>query len=327
MQLYDVDDVRYINDLPKFFNTHINPKTTLYVLHEKQTPQYLHEDSMASYWPGQKKPGHVNHSLLKPAMDRARVIKDEYEIALIRKANNISSVAHRDVARQLLRLQSERQIEAIIRATCTARGGRSQAYAIIAGAGINASTLHYDANDQPLEGKQLVVIDAGCEYNCYASDITRTLPLSGSFTKEGQAIHDIVQRMQDECIEAVKPGGKFVNLHIHAAKVAAEGLLKLGILKGELKDVEESGVASAFFPHGLGHHVGLDVHDVSGDKRLLSAERLVRLEGGKREMIMPSDLAHLRRVQRWATDPVVRMYSGDRQTLQAGMVVTVEPGM
>ena len=338
--LYDVDDVRYTNDLPRFLAAHLGPSATLFALHRSQTPRYLFADERSRLgdaaaaisdsddvlFPPERKPGAIDVVSLKPAMDRARVVKDEYEIALIRRANDISSAAHRHVARQLLRLSNEQDIEALLVASCTARGAHSQAYHIIAGAGANASTLHYDANDQPLAGKELVVIDAGCEYNLYASDITRTLPVSGSYSAEGAAIYAIVERMQEECIAGVTPGRRFRELHVHAGLVAARGLHAIGLLKGDLAEVEASGVAGAFFPHGLGHHVGLEVHDVSGDQRLMSSFGgvVARLEGGKREMVTPAELAEMTRQERIAAtaeEPV------KHQHLQPGMIVTVEPGM
>ncbi|KAK7213428.1 hypothetical protein V2G26_020606 [Clonostachys chloroleuca] len=327
LQLYDVDDVRYTNDLSKFFDLALNPSTTLYILHRSQLPRDIFGQSDGRTVSCRGQPGRIDYSSLQSAMDRARVIKDDYEIALIQKANDISSIAHREVARQLLQLRNEQDIEAIFVATCVANGAHSQAYKIIAGAGVNASTLHYDANNQPLDGKQVVVVDAGCEYKCYASDVTRTLPIPGVFSPESKAIYHIVERMQEECISAIKPGTKFSSLHLHAASVAAQGLLKLGILKGDLRKVEDSGVASAFFPHGLGHHVGLEVHDVSGDLRLLSADKLTRLENGKREMITPPEFVDMRRSERRAATGNVNMYSDGRQVLRPGMIVTVEPGI
>ena len=164
--LFNVDEVRYRKELPRFFN--INPSTTLFILHKSQVPRVLPLEASGG------RPV-IDATSLKPAMDRARVVKDRYEIALIRKANAISSIAHRNVAKKLLSLKNEQQVEAIFWGACTARGAHSQAYHIIAGAGDNAATLHYFANDQPLEGKELIVIDAGCEYKAYASDVTRTL--------------------------------------------------------------------------------------------------------------------------------------------------------
>jgi Xaa-Pro dipeptidase len=186
-QLYDVDEVRYSSQLHKFFESRLSSPTVLYVLHEDQTPAVAKGTKVK-----------VNSWMLQPAMDRARCIKDEYEIAMIRRANDVSSAGHRKVAEMLLRLTNEREIEAIFQAVCTARGARSQAYSIIAGSGVNASTLHYDENNQPLEGKELVVLDAGCEWQCYASDVTRTLPIMGRFSTKGAAIYNLVQTMQEE---------------------------------------------------------------------------------------------------------------------------------
>lgn len=316
MQLYDVDDVRYSRELPKFLEVGLDQSSTLFLLNKQQMPRALHltQEPTAS---------HIDATSLKPAMDRARVIKDAHEIALIRRANAISSTAHREIARHLLRLRNEQDVEAIFLAACTARGAHSQAYAIIAGAGANASTLHYDANDQPLHGRDLIVVDAGCEFRCYASDVTRTLPISGAFTHESGQVHAIVERMQDACIAAIKPGVKFFELHLLAASIAVDGLLELGILKGDREAVTNSHVVSAFFPHGLGHHVGLEVHDVSGDERLLYADNAQRLEAGKREIVTPLELAQLSN----------RRGEGEfgacdnRQALEPGMIVTVEPGM
>lgn len=121
----------------------------------------------------------------------------------------LQSAAHRAVLARLRKLTNEREIEAIFRGYCIAQGAKRQAYPVIAAAGTAASTLHYIDNDQPLAGRQLVVLDAGAEWNCYASDITRTFPVSGRFSPEAAAIYNIVQRMQNECIQRVRPGVVF----------------------------------------------------------------------------------------------------------------------
>src|SRR4051812_25019046 len=102
---------------------------------------------------------------------------------------------------RIRKLGNEREVDAIFRGFCTAQGAPHQAYAVIAGSGSNAATLHYDANNEPFAGRQVICVDAGVEWNCYASDITRTFPLSGTFTPEAAAIHSIVMRMQNECIQ------------------------------------------------------------------------------------------------------------------------------
>ncbi|GAO18222.1 hypothetical protein UVI_02022880 [Ustilaginoidea virens] len=286
LRRYDVDQVRYTTQLSKFLKAYAaSPKSspTVYILHPDQAPDLGNGGDMTK-----SHMLHLDHALLKPAMDRSRLIKTDHEVALIRRANDISSAAHRRVAENMLRLSNERQIEAIIQAVCIANGARSQAYPIIAGSGRNASTLHYTANNAPLEGKQSVVIDAGCEWECYASDITRTLPLSGSFTPRAGAIHAIVQRMQDECIREVRPGKLWREIHLLAASIGLDGLLNLGILKGHRDEIARAGTVAAFFPHGLGHHVGLDVHDVSSTLPLAVAQAGLQLDYGKRTMVTPA---------------------------------------
>ncbi|KAJ0160386.1 putative Xaa-Pro aminopeptidase [Colletotrichum tanaceti] len=318
----DVDDVRYTAQLDKFLYRHLAPGSTLYVLHADQAP--LHGDFFRS-----AADVRIDVASLQPAMDQARVVKTDYEVAMIRKATAVSAAAHRRVAEKLLRLENESEIEALFQARCTTAGAREQAYAIIAGSGRNASTLHYDANDEPLQGRELVVFDAGCEWHCYASDITRTLPISGAFSPEARAVYDVVARMQDECISSIRPGTLFFDLHVHASRVAQQGLLALGVLKGDPAEVWDAGTVAAFFPHGLGHHVGLEVHDVSGRERLLLLNSVVAGgQGGrvgKREVVTPEMLVAMDKAAA-ASAAAAPPYRG-RQYLRKNMVVTVEPGI
>jgi Xaa-Pro dipeptidase len=224
----------------------------IYVLHEYQAPISRNIPNSRDDPSIHVKP-RVDFTLLKPAMNASRVIKSPYEIAQIRKANAITALAHTAVLRSLLTLTNEAEIEAIFTATCIASQAKSQAYGIIAGSGRNASTLHYIANNEPLKGRQLVCLDAGCEWGNYASDVTRTFPINGKWTKEGRAIYRVVERMQEECIRMVKPGEDYRRIQLHAHRVLVEELLKLGILcGGGLEEVLKSGVSTAFLPHGLG---------------------------------------------------------------------------
>ncbi|KAK7446236.1 metallopeptidase family M24 [Colletotrichum acutatum] len=324
----DVDDVRYTTQLNKFLYRHLTPGSTLYVLHADQIPPLLHGDLLQT-----AAEVRVDTTSLQPAADQARVVKTEYEVAMIRKAAAVSAAAHRKVAERLLKLGNESEIEAIFQAWCTTEGAREQSYAIIAGSGKNASTLHYDANDEPLEGREVVVFDAGCEWHCYASDITRTLPISGRFSTESRAVYDVVARMQDECIARIRPGTLFFDLHVHASRVAQEGLLKLGVLRGDPAEVWDAGTVAAFFPHGLGHHVGLEVHDVSGRERLLLLNKGTGGRVGKREVITPEMMSAMAQAGvgagvggAAAAASVPPPYRG-RQYLRKNMIVTVEPGI
>lgn len=195
-----VDHVTRIKYLPRFILDYYNDEEgQIYLLHPAQ------KDDILSF---EDKRRFDTVKLLR-AMDDARSIKSSYEIGQIKKANAVSASAHKAVLCSLRHLDNEADIEAIFAATCISQQAKKQAYEIIAGAGVNASTLHYGANDAPLAGKQLVCLDAGCEWQCYSSDITRTFPISGTWSPEAKAIHDLVTKMQDECIEMVKPGADY----------------------------------------------------------------------------------------------------------------------
>ena len=200
--------------------------------------------------------------------------------------------------------------------------------------GTNAAVLHYTRNDDLLKGKGLVCMDAGCEWECYASDVTRTFPTGekGWATKETAEIYAIVEEMQERCIAQLKPGIAYMDLYVLAHRIATEGLLRLGIFK-EGTDVDlimENGFSRAFFPHGLGHHLGLEVHDVSGQP--ITG---LRLEERKNPV---SHIHNDNYIHSNAKDyPALCQATGDsdfwKQTLlytsllQEDMVLTVEPGI
>lgn len=238
----------------------------------------------------------ANMTLLKEAIDETRVVKDTYEVALMARASDISSAAHRAVLERVRTAANERELEAVFLAHCVAHGSREQAYSSIVASGRAAATLHYVHNDKPLAGKQNLLLDAGGEWDCYASDITRTFPINGRFTTESRAIYDIVLRMQLECIDMLRAGVLWEDVHLHAHAVAIDGLLSLGILRGDKADILRDRTSVAFLPHGLGHYLGMDTHDTGGHANYDDK------------------------------DPIFR-YLRVRGTLPAGSVVTVEPGI
>ncbi|KAH6849750.1 putative Xaa-Pro aminopeptidase [Chaetomium sp. MPI-CAGE-AT-0009] len=337
----DVDDVRYVDTLSKTLCPSLKSGETIYVLHADQVPKLDHLKVIIR----------VDAAHLKLAMDAARVIKTDYEIALIRRANAISSAAHKAVLHNIKRLTSEREVDSLFTGYCIAHGAPNQAYPVIAASGANASTLHYADNNQPFKNRQLLLLDAGAEYRCYASDVTRTIPLP-AFSPQAGAVYRLVERMQEECIARIRPGVRFRALHAHACAVAVAGLLRLGILRGVggggnssssgggggkgglEEEILARGTVAAFFPHGLGHHVGLEVHDVSGRERLLlgavGGGGRGRRVGMKREGLTPTMAAALcedakRSAAEWEAGAVV--VGGRGQKLDEGMVVTVEPGI
>ena len=245
--------------------------------------------------------------MLLSAIDACRIIKDSHEISLIRRANAVSDIAHRAVLKYICRFKNEAQIEGIFTDACISRKSK-QAYSIIAGSGENAGTLHYVKNDEPLKGRQLVCLDAGAEVECYASDVTRTFPISGSWpSQEAKDIYEIVQLMQESCISKLKPGVKMLDLHILAHQIAIDGLLKLGIFhNASSEELYEAGTSKGFYPHGLGHHLGLDVHDV------LNLPVLKYVEEECPVLDATTSLSPC---------------TSDQPELEEGMVVTIEPGI
>ncbi|KAL9097882.1 MAG: hypothetical protein Q9165_000208 [Trypethelium subeluteriae] len=259
LERYDIDNAHYASDLSKDVKKWIrkHPIGKIYILHPSQT---IHlggsEDDEDDQFDDKK---------LQRAIDLARMIKDPHEIDMIKKANDISAKAHRQILREISSLSNEREVEAIFRRECMFEGAKHQAYKVIAASGKNAATLHYVQNDEPLKGRQLMCLDAGCEWNCYASDVTRTFPLSPQWpSREAENIYNLVLKMQESCISKLKPGTRFLELNTHAHVLAIEGLLELGILhNGSPVEIMMAGTSTAFLPHGLGHHIGLEVHDVS----------------------------------------------------------------
>lgn len=235
--------------------------------------------------------------ILKEAVDEARAIKDAYEVALIKAANKITEHAHHASMAAIKTATNEREIEAVFTQTCIAEGAPTQAYTGIFGAGRAGSTLHYIKNNQPLAGKLNMLLDAGSEQDNYASDVTRTFPINGKFSKESREIYDIVLKMQKDTLAVCKEGKSWDEVHVLAHRVAVEGLLAIGILKnGSVDEILESRTSCAFLPHGLGHYLGMDTHDAGGHPNYEDPDKM---------------FCYLRK----------------RGPLPAGAVITVEPGV
>ncbi|WP_456373473.1 aminopeptidase P N-terminal domain-containing protein [Thiolapillus sp.] len=196
-----------------------------------------------------------------------RLYKSRSEIALMRKAARISSAAHKRIMRDCKAGIPEYQLEADFVHECTRRGARQQAYSPIVGSGNNATVLHYVDNDSKLQAGDLVLVDAGCELEMYASDITRTFPVSGKFSEPQAQIYQLVLDAQLAAIKQVKPGNPYNAPHKAAVRTLTRGLLKLGLLKGNLNQLIKNEKYKKFFMHGTGHWLGMDVHDV-GDYKI-----------------------------------------------------------
>ena len=266
---YDVDAVLTTSDLASHLGS-LSPAKLLH-LDNQGVPV---EASSGAHPPA---PTPEDQQALREALETSRITKTPYEIALLRHANEITTAAHTALLRSLKHTQNERELEAVFTERCIALGAPKQAYHGIFGSGTNAATLHYVHNDKDLEGKLNVLVDAAAEYQCYCADVTRTMPLSGKFTRESRAIYEIVERMQEECLGMLKAGVQWEDVHERAHEVAIEGLLQLGILKGgSVDEIFEAGTSVAFFPHGLGHYLGMDVHDVGGKPDYADKDKMFR---------------------------------------------------
>lgn len=285
LELYDVDYVLPSNDLNPFLASAVAAPATVYAIPD-QVSKHV---TFLGF-------NEAEFGILKKAIEECRVIKDSYEIALLRKANEISTLAHNAVTKQAKSAYNERELEGTFIATCIANGCREQSYHSIVASGTSAATLHYVKNDQPLKNKLNILLDAGGEYNCYCADITRTFPINGEFSRESRDIYDIVLEMQESCFRMLKAGVLWEDVHVNAHKVAISGLKKLGVLKGDEEEILQKRISVAFFPHGLGHMLGMDTHDTGGNPDYEDKDTMFR-------------------------------YLRVRGNLRAGVVITVEPGI
>jgi Xaa-Pro aminopeptidase len=231
-------------------------------------------------------------------LDEMRLIKDDHELAIMRRAAAISAAAHCRAMRATRPGRREFEIEAELLHEFNAHGSRFPAYSSIVAGGRNACVLHYVENSAVLRDGDLLLIDAGCELEGYASDITRTFPVNGRFSGPQRTLYEIVLAAQRAAIDATTAGARFTEPHDAAVRVLAQGMIDCGLLAGTLDSVLESGAYKRFYMHRTGHWLGMDVHDC-GDYREPAGAR----NGGNDENGRAS------------------------RVLRPGMVLTVEPGI
>lgn len=195
-----------------------------------------------------------------------RLIKSDAEIELMKKAASISARAHNAAREYLEPGMNEAELAAFYEYEFKKNGGTGLAYECIVGGGENACILHYRENNQMLKSGDLVLIDAACEFEGYAADITRTYPVNGCFTEPQRQIYELVLKAQKNAIQMVKPGLVYEALQEQVARELTEGLINLGLLKGDLEQLISSKAYRQFYMHSSGHWLGLDVHDVGAYK-------------------------------------------------------------
>lgn len=283
---YNPDHLHYGNEILRVLNE-INPEK-VYCLNEVDAE--LIEDLDRDF--------EADIESLQDALTYCRVLKTEEELEYIREAARVNNLAHRAAMKAIKPGMYEYEVKAIFTKVQYENGLQLDAYNGIFAGGKNSAILHYVENDSQVQDGELFLLDAGHEYKGYASDYTRTYPVNGKFTDTQAGVYDAVLNALNSCIEMVEPGVKMEDLHLHAARTMMEGLLEMGLLKGSVDELMENDIFALFFPHGLGHFLGLDTHDVGGYPK--GVERIDR--------------------------PGIKFLRA-RRDLQPGMVITIEPGI
>ncbi|MET0086749.1 MAG: Xaa-Pro aminopeptidase [Sedimenticola sp.] len=214
-----------------------------------------------------------------------RLYKSRSELKAMRTAAKISAKAHKRVMKACRPGVMEWELEAEFMHECATGGARHQAYSPIVGGGANGCVLHYTDNGDKLNDGDLLLIDAGCEYDYYASDITRTYPVNGKFSEPQRLLYELVLKAQLAAIAKVRPGSHWDDPHQAAVKVITKGLVDLGILKGRVANLVKNEAYKRFYMHRTGHWIGMDVHDVGdykvdGNWRLLEPGMALTIEPG-----------------------------------------------
>ena len=212
--------------------------------------------------------------MLDHLVHEMRLFKSRAEVDTMSKAAAVSAAAHERAMRVCRPGMAEYQIEAELLYEFTRAGCRSAAYPSIVAGGANACTLHYTENTDRLRDRDLLLIDAGAELECYASDITRTFPVNGRFTRAQRDVYSVVLAAQEAAIDTAVPGRTFDDVHVAAVQVLVEGLVDLGALKGRVKRIIQKEKYKRFYMHRTGHWLGMDVHDV-GDYRIDDQSRVL----------------------------------------------------
>jgi len=222
-------------------------------------------------------PGTVLHDL--------RLRKSAAEVACMERASSITAVGHREVMAKVSPGMYEYEAEAVLRGAFRRAGSERHAYPPIVGSGPNATILHYRKNDRRMADGDLLLVDAGCEYDYYASDVTRTFPVNGTFSADQRAVYEVVLAAEVQAIDAVRPGATLDDVHAVALRVLCEGLIDLGVVEGPVDRVLSEELYKPFYMHRTSHWLGMDVHDVgayfhAGKPRQLEPGMVLTVEPG-----------------------------------------------
>jgi len=276
-EIFDFDGVYEYEELSKIFKEELLNKDTLYYDFSHENPQMNAFKELCKNF--------YAHKNIAKKIERERLIKSDAEIELIKKAIKITKEAHHRAMQVVPTLGYEYELLSEIEYVFKKNGAYSDAYTSIVASANAANTLHYISNDKPIQKGELLLIDAGCEYEYYASDITRTIPADGKFSEAQKELYNLVLDVEKEIISMIKPGVLRSKLHSRSEELLCEGMVKLGILKGEIKKLLKKKAHKKYYPHGIGHWMGIDVHDEASYKTKKGKE--IALEAGMVMTIEP----------------------------------------
>ena len=251
---------KFAADLPKLLDGHDK-------LYYRFGVDKALDQQIIQYLSGQRvrrlKTAYPPHTIIDPTViiGEMRLHKTPEEVELMQTAATIAAEAHVLAMKRVKPGMNEFQVESLMEAYMRDNGASGVAYNSIIGGGDNATILHYVENNMPLKDGDLILIDAGAEYQGYASDITRTFPVNGKFTQPQREVYDVVLDVQIQCIEATKVGNTPKSRHELSIELLTEGMRKLGLLKGKTADLIKNKAYMKYYMHGVGHYLGLDVHD------------------------------------------------------------------
>lgn len=261
---YGADEAYPISELDKNLPLYLEKAERIYYHLGRDRP---FNDKILKHWQnlmaGYPKRGYGPIAIedTNPIVHAMRLVKSPAELELMRKAAEISVEAHNHVREFTQPGRYEYEIQAELEHIFRLRGGMGPAYPSIVASGANACVLHYIENNRQMLDNELLLIDAGCAYDYYNADITRTFPVGGKFTPEQKAIYELVLEAQLQAIAQVKPGNPYNLIHDTAVGVLVQGLLDLGLLAGNIDEIIKEEKYKPFYMHGTGHWLGLDVHD------------------------------------------------------------------
>lgn len=283
---YQPDHLHHENDILHVLNK-LKPETV-----------YCINDEQAEFVEDLNRGFNVETEALTDALTFCRVLKTDWEIEQMKEACRVNDLAYIEVMKSIKPGMNEYELKAIFNKVQIENGLLQDAYNGIFASGVNASILHYVENNSAIKDGDLFLMDAGFECNGYAADYTRTIPANGTYSEIQTGIYNCVLRGMNAVLDAVKPGAKMEDLHLLAARTMMEGLKDLDIVRGDIHEIMEQNIFALFFPHGLGHFLGLDTHDVGG---------------------YPKGVDKIDR-------PGIKFLRARRELLP-GMVITVEPGI